>query len=67
MIKAVIGKNNVEVYQDDRKIASIWGDRIVNHAPYLPAEPFISVSQELSGFISFVHPDEIEQKKTEPK
>lgn len=62
MIKAIIGKNNVEVYQDYREVANIWGDKIKIDTSD-PEGPFISVTQERSGYLSFVHPDQIEYAK----
>ncbi len=64
MIKAVIGKNNVAVYHDNRKVVDIWGDKIKVDTSD-PESPFISVYQKTDGYITFVHPDQIEFKSGE--
>jgi len=62
MIKAVIGKHSVKISYDGHHLADIWGDKVeLNIKP--SGRPMITVSNTLNGWLSFAHPDEVEEER----
>ena len=62
MLKAVIGKHSVELSWDGNYLADIWGDKVeLDIKP--SGRPMLTVSNTLNGWLSFVHPDEIEERR----
>lgn len=62
MIKAIIKKHSVELSQDGHYIAAIWGDKVeLDIKP--SGRPMLTVSNTLNGWLSFAHPDEVEDKR----
>lgn len=62
MLKAVIGKHHVDLSCEGHHLATIWGDKVeLDIKP--SGRPLLTVSNTLNGWLSFAHPDEVEEER----